>query len=249
MFKNRRFHTVLCRPVIASMALCLGLTASDHPAFADALVVMKGGRAHPGIVTSWTGSGRRITLGIKTGEDAHAVADAIRDNLERAKVKVRAGKILVIGKSERDLLRALADIDFGKDDLGAVAAAAMDYDDFGSGSSLRAKKTADLAKLLGDRKTTAMGRVRSVSWGKVFPAMVVEVQILRGPVGPLGKQLRKGKKVNFIPVLKTKGGAIDWTDENTQINLGARYLKRGDKVRIKIGAQKKNAYEAELISR
>ena len=46
----------------------------------------------------------------------------------------------------------------------------------------------------------------------------------------LGKDIRKGKKVKFKPMLKMKGKDVDWTDGNTQTNAGSWFLQKGDKV-------------------
>lgn len=216
-------------------------------AFAEPLVQMNGGKAAPGVVTSWSGSGDKVELTVKDGTDAKAVAEAIQSGVPKVKAKVQAGKVVVTGKSQDELLKALADVDFGGDDFGALAAAASEGDE-GSGSSLRAKKTAELAKVFADQTTTALGKVTAVKAG-AFPNATVTVQVLRGPTGAAGTKVKKGAKIAFTPVLKKKGAAIDWTDENTQLNAGAWYLKAGDKVRVKLGKESKGGFEAEIIDR
>lgn len=231
------------------IALSLSILFVATTAWAEPLVTMSGGKASPGVVTAWSGSGKKITLTLKDGTDANAVASAISSNVDKVKAKVKAGKVLVIGKTQDDLLKALADVDFGgDDDLGELAAAAMDDDDGGSGSSLRAKKTARLDKIFKDRGTTAMGKVVAVKAGK-FPKAVVSVRILRGPTGALGKQIRKGKTIAFSPVIPMKGGKPDLSNEDAQTNLGAWYLEKGDRVQVKIGKKKGKAFEALVISR
>jgi hypothetical protein len=229
--------------VAAALLAALSLTCAAH---AEPLL-NKGGK--PGVVTAWEGSGKKILLTVKEGVDPKQVAETIGDNLDRVKVKVKGGKVQVKGKTRAELLKALEDIDFGEDDFGALAeAAAEDDEDGGSGSSLRAKKSADLAKLFKDEKVTAIGRVVKVQQ-RSFPSATVTVQILRGPKGALGKEIRKGKRTTFIPALATKGKTPDWSREDTQLNAGAWFLRTGDKVRIKIGKQMGKTFEALIIHR
>lgn len=232
----------------APLAVAVALVSLSGRSSADPLVKMEGGEPKPGVVTAWSGSGRKIELTVADGTDAAEVASTIEANLDRVKAKVKAGKVLVLGKTQDELLQALSEIDFGEgDDLGALAAATMD-EGFDSGSSLRAKKTAELKKLLKDRKTTAMGKVAAVKTGE-FPKAMVMVRIFRGPTGALGKEIRKGKTIAFIPNLKMKGGQVDLSDTKTQANIGAYYLEKGDRVVVKVGEEVKGGYRAEVITR
>lgn len=230
----------------SSLALAL-LWAT--PSFAEPLVKLDGGKPTPGVVTAWTSSGTKVELTVKAGADAKAVADAIQAGVPKVKAKVQGGKVQVTGKAEAELLTALGGIDFGGgDDLGQLAAAAGSGEDTGSGSSLRAKKATDLAKLLEDQATSAAGKVVAVTPG-VFPNVVITVQVMRGPTGAESANIKKNSKVQFKNVLKMKGTAVDWSDEDTQLNAGAWYLKPNDNVRVKFGKSDKGVYEAVLIDR
>lgn len=228
--------------------LSLGLLVFGSAAFAEPLVTMEGGTAKPGVVTAWSGTDKKIELTLKAGADANAVAAAISANVDKAKAKVSGGKVLVLGLAEADLLKALAEVNFGEDDLGALAAAAASDESVDSGSSLRAKKTADLDKIFKDQKVTALGQVVAVE-GNKLTEVVVSVKILRAPTGDLAKTIRKGATVKFKPALKMNGANPDLSDANTQLNLGAYYLEKGDKVQVKIGADQKGTYAAEIITR
>lgn len=232
---------------ISRTALALALLTAS-PAFAEPLVVMDGGKAAPGVIIAWKGSGTKVELTVKAGADAKAVADAIQAGVPKVKAKVQGGKVQVTGKAEADLLTALAGIDFGGDDIGQLAAAAAGGEDSGGGSSLRAKKAGDLAKLLEDQATSVAGKVVSVTPG-AFPNVVVTVQVMRGPTGAESANIKKNSKIQFKNVLKLKGSAVDWADEDTQLNAGAWYLKPNDTVRIKFGKSDKGVYEAVLIDR
>jgi len=238
------------RGFLALGALVMGLVlACATSAHADPLVTMEGGKAKPGVVTAWSSAGdKKVELTLKGGTDANAVASAIQSNVDKVKAKVAGGKVLCLGMAEADLLTALASVPFGEDDLGALAAAAASDDSVDSGSSLRAKKTADLDKIFKDLSSTAMGQVVAVG-GDKFPNATVSVKILRAPTGPLSKTVRKGATIKFVPVLKMKGDMPDVSDANTRTNLGAWYMEKGDKIQVKIGAEDKGSYKAEVITR
>ena len=82
-----------------------------------------------------------------------------------------------------------------------------------------------------------------------FPDTKVVVQILRGPTGKLGKTIRKGKRIAFYPVVRRNKGGIDLKEARTRANLGAWYLKKGDRVRVRIGTRTPKGYRADLIVR
>jgi hypothetical protein len=243
-----KYEGTMSRLVGKIAGLSLGLLVFGSGAFAEPLVTMEGGTAKPGVVTAWSGADKKIELTLKAGADANAVAAAISANVDKAKTKVSGGKVLVLGLAEADLLKALAEVNFGEDDLGALAAAAASDESVDSGSSLRAKKTADLDKIFKDQKVTALGQVVAVEGNKLTD-VVVSVKILRAPTGDLAKTIRKGGTVKFKPVLKMNGANPDLSDANTQLNLGAYYLEKGDKVQVKIGADQKGTYAAEIITR
>ncbi len=227
----------------------VGLIFAAAPAFAQSLVEMEGGKAKPGLVTAWSGSGKKVELTVKAGTDAKQVAESIQSNVEGVKsAKVVGGKVQVVGLDQDALLKALALVTLGDDDVGALAMAGRDEDDGGSGSSLRAKKTAHVNEMFKDRATVAKGTVVSVG-GDKFPSTVIKVKIIAGPTGPSGKQVRKGATIAFTPVIAMKAGAPDLADENTQVNVGAWYLKPKDSVQVKVGKEIKGGYEAVVISR
>lgn len=230
-----------------TLVLGAGLLAASV-ADADPLVKMDGGKASPGVITAWSGSGKKIELTVAAGKDARAVAASIEANVSGVRTKVQGGKVLAIGKTEADLLQALAGVDFGgEEDMTLLAAAALE-DDVDSGSSLRAKTTADLKKILSDRATVAQGQVVSVTQG-AFPNVTVNVRVLSGPTGELGKAIRKGQTVAFTPTFAKKGDQLDLSQTTTQTNVGAYFLKAGDRVSVKVGKAAGKGFEAELITR
>lgn len=226
---------------VSSLALALFFPLS---ALAEPLVKLEGDKPAPGVVTAWSAAGNKVELTVRDGTDPKTVADAIQAGVEKVKAKVQGGKVVVTGRAEAELLKALATVDLGGD-LGALAMA--DGDD--SGSSLRAKKSEDLAKIFADQKSTAIGTVVSVTQG-TFPEVTVVVQVVRGPTGPEGATVKKGAKITFRPTFKRgANGKLDIDDGDNQTNLSAWSLRAKDQVRVKLGKATKDGFEAALIDR
>jgi hypothetical protein len=226
---------------VSALALALFFPLS---ALAEPLVKLEGDKPTPGVVTAWSAAGNKVELTVREGTDPKTVADAIQAGVEKVKARVQAGKVVVTGRAEADLLKALATVDLGGD-LGALAMAEGDD----SGSSLRAKKSEDLAKIFADQKSTAIGSVVSVTQG-TFPDVTVVVQVVRGPTGPEGAKVKKGARITFRPTFKrAANGKLDIDDADNQTNLSAWSLRARDQVRVKLGKETKDGFEAALIDR
>jgi len=226
---------------LLGLAVAVSFTCAAH---AEPLVQKN---KTPGVVTAWQGQGKDITLSIKAGVDPKDVAEAINASVKGVKAKVTAGKVQVKGKTVDELLAALETVEFGEADLGAIAAA-IGGEDVDSGSSLRAKRSADAEKLLADSAVTALGKVVSIGAGK-FPETTVVVKILRGPTGAAKDEVRKGANVSFVPKIEKSGDQPDWSKEATQLNAGAWFLRAGDQVVVRVGNKTKGGFEALLIDR
>lgn len=223
------------------------MTCAVH---AEPLVRIEEDKAKPGVVTEWEQKGnKKVLLTVREDADPRAVADQIAEEVPRVRTKVRGGKVQVTGKSEGELLEALAKVDYGEDFDGALAAAEIGADeDLGSGSSLRAKKVAALEALLADQTTVALGKVVNVARSQ-FPSATVALEIIRGPRGAIGEVVKKGRTIRFTPVLPQAKDAVDWSQGEAQMNAVAWYLRKGDQVRVKIGKKTEAGYEAEVIAR
>lgn len=219
---------------------------------AEPLVTMSGDKASPGVITAWKAKGKKVELTVKSDADTKAVMQSIKGGVERVRVKLRGGKILVVGKSEAELLKALSEIDFGGEDdtIGLLADAADTSESFGSGSSLRAKTTAKKG-WASDPKATAIAQVVAVKRGECFPLAEVVVRVLRGPTGPLKKAAKKGAVLTLKPAMvMTKAKKPVLKDDAAVDNAGAWFLKKGDKVDVKLGRRlKAKLIQAERIQR
>ncbi|NJK90117.1 MAG: hypothetical protein HC923_12515 [Myxococcales bacterium] len=224
MLSNKTWWSILAILVLAKTG-----------ARAEPLVVIDEGGVRPAVVSAWSGDGRQVELTVRPDADPKAVADAIQVNVERVKAQVRAGRVIVVGKSVEELLPLLAEVELSEGEpLTELAQLSGTGDDFGSGTSLRAKKKAALDAALADPTTTVVGQVVSVESG-TFPRARVKVRILVGPRGSKDKKLARGKVVTFVPELGMVDGKIDFDAELTQRNAGAFYLEPKDRVRIQLG--------------
>ena len=233
---------------VAISVLLTALISLGQSAFAEHLVKMDAGQAQASVLTSWSQKGSKSTFTVRDGEDPREIVELINEEISGVKAKVRAGKIQIKGKPLSELLPLLAEINLEEEeDFGALASVSFDTD-FDSGSSLRAKKVADVKKLLSDANTVAIGKVIGIQRG-TFPRTLVMVQILRGPKGTLGESIKKGGKIKFEPSFTRKKDQVDWQVQSNQVNAGAWYARPGDKVVIRIGSTLKGAYEAEIFER
>jgi hypothetical protein len=117
------------------------------------------------------------------------------------------------------------------------------------GGSIRAKKDADLtsSQRLKDPKNLE-GKVEEVST-KDFPLVAVILKVTAPAKEGEGKAQAKNTTLVVVPKLKLTGKDVDLKDQPTLINAGAFYLKKGDKVAVRLGANKGKYWEADYIER
>lgn len=117
------------------------------------------------------------------------------------------------------------------------------------GSSIRAKKEADLSrtKRFKDRRNFE-AVVESVNTAR-FPLVAVKLKVRKPAREGEGKELERNAKLVVVPVMKFNGKIADLTDEETLLNAGAYYLKRGDKVMVRLAGKRGKAFNAEYIER
>ncbi len=64
-----------------------------------------------------------------------------------------------------------------------------------------------------------------------------------------GKSIKKNDTLVVVPKLKVEGKTVALADSPTLINAGSFYLQAGDKVMIRLGANKGKYWEADYIER
>lgn len=222
------------KPIFALAALVVPMVVTGL-AFAEALVKVTDSGVEPGLVQSWTGDEREVELTLRSDADPLQVAEAIESAVERVRAKVRAGKVVVRGKSVEELMPLLADVEVGGDAaLAELAQLEVGQDSYGSGSSLRAKKKKRIDAAFKDRSKVAVARVLAVE-ALEFPDVKLTVQVLSSPTGSLKKKVFKGKRIVVRPEFaRTETGKIDFEADNTRVNLVAYYLEPNDRVKLRL---------------
>ena len=84
---------------------------------------------------------------------------------------------------------------------------------------------------------------------KGFPLVALTVTVLQPAKEGAGKDLKKNDKVVVAPKLKVEGASASLSDPATSINAGAFYLRKGDRVAIRLGENKGKYWEAEYVER
>ena len=117
------------------------------------------------------------------------------------------------------------------------------------GGSIRAKRDIDpaIAKRMKDPRNVE-GKVEVVKVGK-FPAVAIKFNVTRSAKEGAGKDVPRNGSIVVLPKLKVDGGKVALADGDTLVNAGAFYLKKGDKILVRLGKNKGKVWEAEYIER
>jgi hypothetical protein len=117
------------------------------------------------------------------------------------------------------------------------------------GGSIRAKKDVDLTrdKRLKDPRNVE-AKVESLKTG-AFPAVALKLKVLKPSKEGAGKDLKANETIVVTPKLKSEGGKIALTDNETVLNSGSFYLQDGDKVMVRLGEKTGKVWQAEYIER
>jgi hypothetical protein len=142
---------------------------------------------------------------------------------------------------------AAADMDF----LGELASlgGAMLEGDIDAGGSIRAKRPVDRrTKKAQKDPRNIQARVEHVSLG-TFPMVAVKVKITKIGAKAKSLKLKRNQNVIMVPIFKVKGKVVDFGEEDSRRNAGAYYLKRGDKVFLRLTVSNKGIWNGHLIGR
>ena len=134
-------------------------------------------------------------------------------------------------------------------ELAALGDSVAELDPEGGGS-IRAKKAVDpeLMARLKDRRNLE-AKVDTVKAGG-FPAVAVRIKVLKPAKEGAGKQAKRNETIVLVPDFKVMGGRVDMRDHNTRINAGSYYLRKGDKVVVRLREKRKgNVWSAAYIER
>lgn len=239
----------MMRRAARALPFTLALLLSAAPGFADP-VLQPGGK--PGVATEWSSASGVITLRIGEGFDAEEVATAIRDTLPGAQAKADGPQVVVTGVDEAKLLAALEKIDVGGDGDGDEVDEMLSAlqnpggDEDGSGSSIRAGKKVDFDAVKGPPGHLILGKVVKVRRGR-YPVVLVSVKVQRTPKS--GKGPARGSTVRVLPLIKSSEGVVDATHAQSQLNVGAWYARRGDRVKLRLSGERDGIWVAKAFER
>ena len=125
----------------------------------------------------------------------------------------------------------------------------MVVDSVETGSSVRAKRGLNplLAARLKD-PTACEAKVVNVSKA-AFPSVALQLAIIRPAKEGPGANFKSKDTVVVFPKLTYKGGKVDYKTEFTLNNVGAYFLRNGDRVVFKPGGSRGRVWEAIFIER
>jgi hypothetical protein len=229
---------------IRSPLLIAAVVLAPLAANADPLVTAAGaGSYKPGVAKSWSAEGDKVTFVLTDGADAAAIATILKDKLPEAKVSVDAGKVIVAGMAMPALLEKVAVISVGDVDplaaLAGLGGSVKSSEGPEAGGSIRASKPTPITALMGaSAEAEAAERfeadVVDVARG-TFPQVALKLRVRRAiAAGALKGKVGAGKIIDVPVQLGAPAGAVDFTQTSIQRNLAAYYLKKGDRVIVRV---------------
>lgn len=230
----------------ATTLICFaGLLVTGRPALADPLI---GPGNTPGAVAAWSTTKNITSLTVAEGFEAEAIAQAIIEGIKGASAKASGNQVAVAGVDEKSLLAALQklEVDSTEDDVDAMLSALQnpggDEDD--SGSSIRASRATDMTAAVSGH--IVYGRVTAVRHAQ-FPLVLISVKIQKGK-SPAG--LSTGQVIRVLPYVRSVRGLVDVKDPQSQVNVGAWYARKGDRVKVRLKPEaRKKVWVAEAFER
>ena len=228
--------------VVHTLVLVAPAQAASE-SLADTLVVRSAsGVFSPGLARSWhVESKRRVRLELLADSDVSEVAQTLRENLEGITVQEEDQALILLGWPLDKLLIRLASLVVSPDPLATLtglegAELAMGVPE-GGGSIRASKPSSSLPPQVFSRHSARdrlVAEVVEVLPGN-FPAVRLRLRarttVQRGSLKGL---VNKGDVFEASVSLAYKEGAIDFNHQPTQQNLGANYLRKGDRVTVHV---------------
>lgn len=217
-------------------AFSILVVISTFTAAAVAAPVWKPGSERAAVQSIGENDGR-VEIRVHPRFDPRDVTAILTRELPRAQLLVDGLTIIVEGATTREIQRALkpAEVDPSLDDIDALLADIREPGgpDEGSGSSVRARREADL-----EREVDETDSALPLGWGRVtgvqrqrFPLVLVSVEL---EAAPPGTPLEAGERIVILPRVRSRRGIIDPDDARSLQNMGAWYVRKGDPVRFRL---------------
>lgn len=214
---------------------------------ADTLVVAgEGGVFHPGLAKSWSAEGEAMIFLLADGTDGARIATVLGERLAQAQIALEGTKLTIRGIPSSALLEQLATLDVsGEGDplaaLAGLGGGVPANEGPEAGGSIRASKPIPLPNaVLGAMASAAEPGVERLEAEVVdvgrgtFPQVTLKLRFRRASrEGPLKGKIAAGSILETPVLLAGSAGAVDFTQAATQRNLGAYYLRKGDRVLLR----------------
>lgn len=217
---------------------------------ADTLVTSKkAGAFEAGEAKSWTTSADTVVFELQDSADGAKIAQTLKERLAQATITLNGKKLSIKGIPPAALLDQLSTLSLTSNDADPLAALA------GLGASTGPSETPEGGGSIRASKPTPMAAL-TPEVGTLFEADVVEVVRGTFPVVSVKVRLKKlAKNVTFKNKLRygnmveavVKLGNI--RERQTQQTLGAYYLKKGDRVSVRLLERDEGGYATDWLER
>jgi hypothetical protein len=189
--------------------------------------------ADEGPVARLSESDGRVEVRVRPGWDPADLASALGRELPKAQILVDGSTVVVEGAGIEAVRVVLdrAPVERSLDDVDALLADMREAGrgESGSGSSVRARR--DL-KTEGSEEDAApiVGVVESVKRQR-FPLVLVGVVVRTATEGA---RVKPDDRIVVLPRVRSRRGVIDPNDPQSKRNIGAWYVRPGDRVRVRL---------------
>jgi hypothetical protein len=249
--RSQRIKTMWKRMLWLCCVFCLPTTA----AAADTLVVKnKDGNFAAGQATTWREENGIAVFELQKEAKAEAIAQRLRDGLTGIEVSVSDHTLRFKGAGLAQLLERLASFSLsGTDDplsdLAGLGGTEVAMGSGEGGGSIRASRPAPTeCEGVTTPVPRVIARVQKITPG-TFPNATLQLKIRsRAKDGPM-KALRPGQVIDAAVVLRTRDGAVDLMDLDTQKNIGAYFLKPNDKIAVVLTQREDKTWEVTSVAR
>ena len=222
------------------------------------------GEVAPNLVKEWKVIDDAVLLKLGVDLDAKRVKTVIEQEIPGISLRVIKGGIAAYDVDWEILSRKLAAIEFrgaSEDEVDSLAeldameeiVLALVVPD--GSASIRAGRTAPSELLFGLSDNFQAKVIEAVDTER-FPMVQLKLMILKPPTtDTLGEELAEGKVIDARPFYKLKKvgrhrNVVDFSDNNTVVNIGANYLKAGDIVLAQpMKKDEKGIWDLRIITR
>jgi hypothetical protein len=213
------------------------------------------------VATSWTTTADSVTFVLGDGTDGAKIVETLKERLSSVKVALDGKKLTVSGAPSATLLDQMSGVSLSgeADPLAALAGLGggqPSNEQPEGGGSIRAHKDMPMPGAAEQPANPAVSskdhpaeelieaEVLDVTRG-AFPQVALKLKVKKeAKAGALKGKLEKDDELSASVLVSQ-----NLSDPQTQRNLGAYYLKKGDKVKLYAVSKGKGAYDVDWVER